>query len=337
VTGMAVGVAVDEQDHVWWLHRPPTISANERGADQDPATGECCTAAPPVMEFDQAGNLLRHWGGPVDGAPYEWPLSNHGLWIDYKGFVWIGANHNQDSHILKFTKDGKFVAQFGKFGQSQGSNDPVNFGSPAKIMVDPKTNEAYIADGYRNKRVVVIDADTGARKRYWGAYGNKPDDASLGRYQPGETPTQQFRGPVHCAMLSKDNLVYVCDRQSDRVQVFKPDGTFLKEMFIATKTGGDGSIWDIAFSNDPEQKYMYIADGKNERVYIVDRLKLEVLSSFGDGGRQPGEWFGVHSIATDSKGNIYTAETYEGRRLQRFVFKGVQMVPRWQGVPWPKK
>ena len=338
VTGMAVGVAVDPKtDHIWWLHRPPTISANEKGADQNPPTGECCNSAPPVMEFDQAGNLLRHWGGPVDGAPYEWPLSNHGLWIDYKGFIWIGANHAQDAHILKFTQDGKFVAQYGKFGQNKGSNDDVNFGSPAKIMVDPKTNEAYIADGYTNKRVVVIDADTGARKRYWGAYGNKPDDASLGRYQPGETPTQQFRGPVHCAMVSNDGLVYVCDRQSDRLQVFKRDGTFVKEMFIATKTGGDGSIWDLAFSVDPEQKYLFIADGKNERVYIVDRQKLEVLSSFGDGGRQPGQFFGVHSIAIDSKGNLYTAETYEGRRLQRFVFKGVQMVPRWQGVPWPKK
>jgi len=337
VTGMAVGVAVDANDHVWFLHRPPTISANERGADQNPPTGECCTAAPPVMEFDQGGNLLRRWGGPVDGAPYEWPLSNHGLFIDHKGFVWIGANHSQDAHILKFTQDGKFVAQFGKFGQGKGSNDDSNFGSPAKIIVDPTNNEAYIADGYSNKRVVVIDGDTGARKRAWGAYGNKPDDASLGRYTPGEKPTPQFRGPVHCAMLAKDGLLYVCDRQSNRVQVFNRDGTFVKEMFIATKTGGDGSIWDLTFSVDPEQKYMYIADGKNERIYIVDRLKLELLSSFGDGGRQPGQFFGVHSIAVDSKGNLYTSETYEGRRLQKFVFKGVQRVPRWQGVPWPKK
>jgi len=337
VTGMSVGVAVDEQDHVWMVHRPPTISPNERGADQEPPTGECCMSAPPVMEFDQTGTLLRRWGGQVAGAPYEWPLSNHGLWIDKKGIVWIGANHNQDSHILKFTKDGKFLAQYGKAGAATNSNDPVNFGSPAKIMIDDTRNEAYIADGYRNKRVVVIDTETGARKRAWGAYGNVPDDASLGRYVPGEKPTQQFRGPVHCAMLSADDLVYVCDRQSNRVQVFTREGKFVSEMIIAPKTGGDGSIWDIAFSKDPAQKWMFIADGKNERVYIVDRKKMEMVSSFGDGGRQPGQWFGAHSIAIDSKGNLYTVETYEGRRLQKFVYKGEQMVPRWQGVPWPVK
>lgn len=337
VTGMSVGVAVDEQDHVWMVHRPPTISPNERAADQDPPTAECCKSAPPVMEFDQTGTLLRRWGGDLAGAPFQWPLSNHGLWVDQKGFIWIGANHNTDSHILKFTKDGKFVAQYGKPGQATDSNDPDDFGSPAKIQVDPKRNEAYVADGYRNKRVVVINSDTGERLRYWGAYGNKPDDASLGRYVPGEKPTQQFRGPVHCAMISTDDLVYVCDRQSNRVQVFTREGKFVNEMIIAPKTGGDGSIWDITFSKDPQQKWMYIADGKNMRVYIVDRKKLELVSSFGDGGRQPGQFFGAHSIAIDSKGNLYTVETYEGRRLQKFVFKGEQMVPRWQGVPWPAK
>ncbi len=337
VLGMSVGVGVDNQDHVWIVHRPPTISANERGADQSPPTGTCCTAAPPVLEFDQAGNVLRHWGGPVEGAPYEWPVSNHGISIDTKGNVWIGANAATDAHILKFTEDGKFIAQFGHAGKSGGSNDQENFGAPAKIVVDAKTNEAYIADGYKNKRVVVIDAETGKFKRYWGAYGNKPDDAPLGTYKPGETPTMQFRGPVHCAMPSDDGLVYVCDRQSDRIQVFKTDGSFVREMFIATQTGGDGSVWDIAFSHDPAQKYLYVADGKNERVYILDRASMTMLSSFGDGGRQPGQWFGAHSIATDSKGNIYTAETYEGRRLQKFVFKGVQKVPRWQGTPWPRR
>ncbi|MEP6765090.1 MAG: hypothetical protein ABJB66_12295 [Gemmatimonadaceae bacterium] len=337
VLGMSVGVGVDAEDHVWIVHRPPTISANERGADQSPPFGTCCTAAPPVLEFDQTGTVLRHWGGAVAGAPYEWPESNHGISIDYKGNVWIGANAATDAHILKFTKDGKFIAQFGHAGKSTGSNDTVNFGAPAKIVVDKKSNEAYVADGYKNRRVVVIDAETGKFKRFWSAYGNKPDDGPLGTYQPGETPKQVFRGPVHCAMPSNDGLLYVCDRQSDRVQVFKTDGSFVKEIFIATKTGGDGAVWDIAFSPDAAQKYLYIADGKNERVYIVDRATMTMLSSFGDGGRQPGQWFGAHSIATDSKGNIYTVETYEGRRLQKFVFKGVQKVARWQGVPWPKK
>ncbi|MGV3708959.1 MAG: hypothetical protein ACO1Q7_08955 [Gemmatimonas sp.] len=336
VLGMSVGVAVDAQDHVWIVHRPPTISANERGADQSPPYSECCTSAPPIIEFDQQGNVLRNWGGPVTTGQYEWPESNHGLSVD-KNTIWIGANAANDSHILHFTLDGKFIAQFGKSGKGTGSKDSVNFGAPAKVVVDPKTNEAYVADGYRNKRVAVIDATTGKIKRFWSAYGNAPTDSSLGTYLPGEDPKKTFRGPVHCAQPSNDGLVYVCDRQSNRVQVFRNDGSFVKETFIALKTGGDGAVWDISFSPDAAQKYMYVADGKNERVYIYDRAALTMLSSFGDGGRQPGQWFGAHSIATDSKGNLYTVETYEGRRLQKFVYKGIQKVPRWQGVPWPAK
>jgi hypothetical protein len=338
VLGMIIGVGVDDQDHVWIVHRPPTISPNERGADQSPPTATCCAAAPPVLEFDQSGNVLRHWGGPVAGAPYEWPESNHGISIDFKGRVWIGGNGANDAQILAFTKDGKFIAQYGHAGQNHGSDDTVNFGSAAKVVVDPKTDEAYVADGYRNHRVVVIDAETGQFKRYWGAYGNKPEDASPGRYTPGEPPAKQFRNPVHCADPSNDGLVYVCDRQNDRLQVFHTDGSFVSEMFIATKTGGDGSVWDVAFSKDPEQEYLYVVDGKNERVYIIERKTMTMLSSFGDGGRQPGEWFGAHSIATDSKGNIYTTETYEGKRVQKFNFKGIGKVKAGdQGVIWPKR
>lgn len=333
--GMTIGVGVDARDHVWIVHRQNTLAATEIGADQNPPAGTCCKAAPPILEFDTDGTMLRAWGGPGQG--YEWPQSNHGIFIDYKGVVWIAGNEGPDAQVLKFTPDGKFVAQFGHSGQGKGSNDTENFGRPAKIFVDPKANEAYIADGYLNKRVAVIDADTGVFKRYWGAYGNKPDDTRLPAYTPGETPAQQFRGPVHCSDLSVDNLLYVCDRQNDRLQVFTREGKFVKEVFIATRTLGDGAVWDVAFSRDPQQKYLYIADGKNERVYILMRDTLEMLSSFGDGGRQPGQFFAVHSIATDSKGNIFTTETYEGRRLQKFVFKGVGQVPRDQGVVWPKK
>jgi 6-phosphogluconolactonase (cycloisomerase 2 family) len=182
----------------------------------------------------------------------------------------------------------------------------------------------------------VIDADTGKFKRYWGAYGNKPDDKSLGRYDPDAPPAQQFRNPVHCAELSNDGLLYVCDRVNDRIQVFTPDGKYVKEQFIARRSLSDGSVWDIAFSKDPQQKYIYLADGRNQKVYIIDRNTLEVLTSFGDGGRQPGQFYGVHSIATDSKGNIYTTETYEGRRLQKFVYKGLAPVTKLdQGTVWP--
>jgi DNA-binding beta-propeller fold protein YncE len=335
VLGETIGLGIDAQDHVWIVHRADRVNAIEGAADQNPPTASCCRRAPWVLEFDPAGNLVGHWGGPGEG--YDWPKSNHGIFIDYKDNVWIGGNDATDAHILKFTKSGQFLMQLGHPGQSNGSNDTENFGRVAKIFVDPKTNEAYIADGYGNKRVAVLDADTGRFKRYWGAYGHKPDDANIGRYDPDAPPAQQFRTPVHCADLSHDGLVYVCDRPNDRIQVFKADGTFVKEKFIAKKTLGDGSVWDVAFSRDPPQKYLYLADGKNEKIYVLDRQSLEILTSFGDGGRQPGQFFAVHSIATDSKGNIYTTETYEGRRLQKFVYKGIGPVKREQGTVWPSR
>jgi len=325
---------VDAKDDVWIVHRPDTLSPAEDAADQNPPSGTCCSKAPPVLEFDPAGNLIGHWGGP--GTGYEWPESNHGITVDYKGNIWIGGNGRDDAQVLKFTQDGEFLAQFGHEGHNGGSNNTENFGRVAKIFVDPKTNEAYISDGYLNHRVVVIDADTGKFKRFWGAYGHKPDDSNLGRYNPDAPPAQQFRNPVHCAELSNDRLLYVCDRVNDRIQVFRPDGTFVKEQFIARRSLADGSVWDIAFSGDPEQKYIYLADGRNEKVYILLRDTLEIVTSFGDGGRQPGEFYGVHSIATDSKGNIYTTETYEGRRVQKFVYKGLAPVTKLdQGPPWP--
>jgi DNA-binding beta-propeller fold protein YncE len=337
--GMTIGVAVDGQDHVWIVHRGGSTlnPRTEMGLATTPPTAEeCCLPAPPVLEFDPAGNLVGHWGGPGEG--YEWPASNHGIAVDHKDNVWIGGNDKKDAHVVKFTKAGKFLMQFGHQGKNGGSNDTENFGQVAKIFVDPKANEAYLADGYGNKRVAVIDADTGKFKRYWGAYGNKPDDTDLGNYDPAAPPAQQFRNPVHCAELASDGLVYVCDRANDRIQVFQKDGKFVKEAFIAKKTLGDGSVWDIAFSRDPQQKYLYLADGKNERVYILDRDTLQILTAFGDGGRQPGQFFGVHSIATDSKGNIYTTETYEGKRLQKFVYKGLRPVTKpSQGTPWPAK
>src|SRR5712691_7088929 len=280
--GMSIGVGVDANDHVWIVHRPDTVNANE--AAEDAKTGACCSKAPPILEFDQKGNLLRHWGGS-DGDGYQWPASNHGVTIDHKGNVWIGGNGGGDGMVLKFTQDGKFLMQVGKKGVPVDSNSTEHFGQVAKIFVDAKENEAYIADGYGNKRVAVIDADTGRFKRFWGAYGNKPDDTNLGRYNPDAPVIKQFRTPVHCAELSNDGFVYVCDRPNDRIQVFKADGTFVKEKQIAPRTLGDGSVWDIAFSKDPQQKYMYLCDGKNEKIYVMDRQSLEILTSFGDGGR----------------------------------------------------
>jgi DNA-binding beta-propeller fold protein YncE len=333
--GMSIGVGVDANDHVWIVHRPDTVNANE--AAEDAKTGTCCAKAPPILEFDQQGNLLRHWGGK-DGEGYQWPASNHGITIDHKGSVWIGGNGGGDGMVLKFTQDGKFQMMVGKKGVPIDSNSTEHFGMVAKIFVDAKENEAYIADGYGNKRVAVIDADTGKFKRFWGAYGNKPDDTNIGRYNPDAPPAQQFRTPVHCAEMSKDRLVYVCDRPNDRIQVFTPEGKFVKEQWVSRRALGDGSTWDIAFSNDPQQKFIYLADGKDERIWILDRQSLDILTNFGDGGKMPGQFFAVHSIATDSKGNIYTTETYDGRRLQRFLYKGMQTVTKGeeQGTVWPR-
>jgi DNA-binding beta-propeller fold protein YncE len=371
IMGQTIGVSVDGQDHIWIIHRAGSLEAGEVHATTKPQIAQCCAPAPPVLEFDQAGNLLAHWGGPGEG--YDWPDSNHGITVDYKGNVWIAGNGQgtatsgrgaingtddeapaagrggagkggpapfqsyYDNMVLKFTQDGKFLMQIGKPRSSKGSNDVENLRRPAKTFVDPKTNELYVADGYGNHRVIVFDADTGKYKRHWGAYGHKPDDTDPGPYNPDGPAPQQFRNPVHCAELSHDNLLYVCDRVNDRIQVFHPDGTFIKEMFIEKQTRGSGSAWDIAFSKDAQQKYIYLADGENDRVHIMDRESLEILTTFGEGGRQPGEFYGVHSIATDSKGNIYTTETYRGQRVQKFVYKGLGPVTsKDQGVLWPK-
>ena len=345
--GNAIGVWVDDQDHIWIVHRTDALTGGENGATRNPPTGECCSPAPPILEFDQAGNLLRHWGGPGQG--YEWPDSNHGVFVDHMGYVWIGGNGRPDSHILKFTKDGEFVAQYGRKGaRVQGTNgegqpnfirdshDPESFGRVAKVTVDPEENEAYVSDGYFNKRVAVLDASTGRMKRYWGAYGNEPDDSyEFGPRGPNEPPAQQFRGPVHCADLANDGMLYVCDRQSNRIQVFTREGEFVKEGFFAPESLGEGSTWDVAFSRDPEQRYLYLADGRNMKVRVVLRDTLEEVANFGQGGRYPGMFFGVHSIATDSSGNIYTTETYEGKRVQKFVYKGMGPAKMSQGPPWP--
>jgi DNA-binding beta-propeller fold protein YncE len=356
--GPIIGVDVDSTDTVWIVHRNTPdqfVASTEVGAIQNPKLSECCAIGPAVMAFDQQGNLVQHWGGVgTEAGDYVWPSSNHGITIDHMDNVWIGGNGPGDSHVLKFTKDGKFLAQYGKpnarkTGEKDGqpvytrnSSDMESFGRVAKIGIDPGANEAYIADGYFNRRVAVLDVATGAMKRFWGAYGNKPDDADLPRYTAGEEPQKTFRGPVHCSEISNDGLVYVCDRNADRIQIFQKDGKFVSEHMIAPATLSQGSTWDIAFSPDPAQRFIYLADGQNMKVYIIERKTMKTLTAFGDGGRQPGMFFAVHSIAVDSKGNIYTTETYEGSRLQRFLFKGMGPVPagaegeKSQGVLWPK-
>ncbi len=337
--GMTIGADMDSQDHLWVIHRPG-LSVSENAGELK--TGSCCFTAPPILEFDQQGNLLRHFGGP--GPGYDWPNSNHGINIALNGNLWIGGNGGgsgavkTDGQILEFTMDGKFVRALGKKADPD-SNDTTHFGGVATMSFDRANNEVYVADGYFNKRVVVLDGTTGAIKRYWGAYGEKPDDVDLGRYNPDAPPAKQFRTPVHCAAYSPvAQLVYVCDRGNDRIQVFTREGKFVKEKPVEPKTLGTGSTYEIIFSKDPQQKYLFLSDGANMKIWIMDRDSLETLTSFGTGGKYPGQFYAIHSIVMDSKSNLYTTETFDGRRIQRFMYKGMQSIAKGtdQGTVWPK-
>ncbi len=336
VQGNTIGVDVDDRDHIFIVHRNTEsqfMRIQEIGLYAGVA--ECCTPAPPILEFDLEGNLINAWGGPVEGAPYQWPESNHGIEVAPDGNVWIGGNGGGDSHALVFTRDGEFVRQVGIPGQDADSNSETHYGRIAEIAIDEAAGEVYFADGYTHKRVAVVDLE-GNFLRYWGAYGNRPDDDADVTYTPGVPGPQQFRGPVHCAEPSNDGLVYVCDRGADRIQVFRTDGTYVQEVIISPATLAQGSTWDIAFSPDDEQEFIYLADGQNFKIYIIDRESMEVLYTFGDGGRQPGLFFAPHSIAADSQGNIYTTETYEGKRVQKFLFQGMRPVTVTDRAPtWP--
>jgi DNA-binding beta-propeller fold protein YncE len=316
ILGQVAGVAVDKDDHIWIIHRPRTLLDDEKEAMKTPPASRCCKPAPPVLEFDADGNLLRHWGGPGEG--YEWPKSEHGIFVDNDRNVWLAGNDNTDHQILKFTADGKFLQQIGHAGSTGGSNSPTQLGRPAHMMVDEAAGELYVADGYLNHRVIVFDAKTGAYKRHWGAYGNKPSDEKMPPYDPASAPSQQFSNPVHCVRLSVDGLLYVCDRANDRIQVFHKDGTFVTEFRIEPQTLANGSVWDLVLSQDPQQRYIFIVDGANNQAIVIARETGEVLSRFGQSGRMAGEFKWVHNLAIDSKGNLYTAEVGWGRRTQKF-------------------
>jgi hypothetical protein len=314
ILGQASGIAVDGRDHVWVLHRPRSVNAVQAGAAQDPPIAMCCVPAPPVIELDPEGNVVQAWGGPGDG--YEWPDEEHGIHVDHQGNVWIGGGLG--GHVvLKFTGDGEFLFQLGEKERSGGSNDRSLLGGPAAMEVDPETNELYIADGYGNRRVIVFDAETGEYRRHWGAYGEEPSDEPLGP-RDAAAPPRQFRGPVHGIALSRDGLLYVTDRQSNRVQVFRKDGEYVDEFFVRPETLSMGSTWDLALSPDPDQRWIFVPDGTNNAVWIVDRHALEVVGRFGHGGRMAGQFDWVHNIAVDSRGNLFTSEVNDGQRVQKF-------------------
>ena len=309
--GQVSGVAVDDQDHVWIVHRPRTLDARQRGEE-----GMCCVPAPPVIEFDPDGNVMRSWGGPGDG--FEWPENEHGIHVDTQGNVWIGGNGPGDAHVLKFTGDGEFLLQIGRAGQSGGSNDTENLGRPAALEVDPVENEVYIADGYGNRRVIVFDSETGEYKRHWGAYGERPDDTGLPPYDPEAEPIRHFRSPVHGVAIATDGLVYVADRTNNRLQVFQKDGRFVTEAFVRTETLGSGSASGVTLSEDTDQRWLFIPDGTNNVVWILDRASLGVVDYFGRLGKNAGQFYRLHNLAIDSRGNLYTTEVNVGQRLQKF-------------------
>jgi hypothetical protein len=316
------GLAVDGRDHLYVVQRPGALRTNERfsGADDTPPKADCCIPAPPVLEFDQAGTLVHSWGGP--GAGFDWPQTEHGVFVDHKDVVWLAGSGAKDAQLLKFTREGKFLQQFGKPGMNGGSADTKNMGSPANLTVDPVTNEVYVADGYTNHRVIVLDGDTFAFKRMWGAYGNRPDDTDLGPYNPDAPPPQQFRLP-HNIAISRDGFVYVADRPNNRIQVFRKDGTYVKEAFIARRTFLNGAASGFALSADPQQRFLYMIDGANHHVWILNRETLQVIARFGQQGLFGGSLNVPHAIAVDSRGNLYVGENFDARRFQRFLFKGL--------------
>jgi len=306
--------ASDAQGNIYLLHRPRTL--------KDP---EFANAAPPVLVFDAAGNFVRGWGG--DGNGYEWPQREHGIYIDNKGFVWLGGNNCPqnglarlkpvaDDQLLKFTPEGKFVMQIGHSNQSKGNADTQNVHRAADVQVYPPTNELFVADGYGNHRVVVFDADTGAFKRMWGAFGNEPaddDHCEIVRKTDFTAPGPQQLSVVHSLRVAHDGLVYVADRENRRVQMFTNDGKFVKQLIKADTLFARS----VALSADPEQQFLYVGDGKD--IAIVDRKSLELVGSIAPAGIVGGG----HLIATDPKGNIYIAATGQG--LQKLTFKGVSV------------
>jgi hypothetical protein len=310
-------IAIDAQDHVWVLHRPRTLKP-------EPAA----MAAPPVIVFDSAGNYIKAWGGV--GKGYEWPEREHGIHIDYKGFIWLGGNNCPtnglpglkpvaDDQLLKFTQDGKFVMQIGHSNQSKGNADTANLHRPADEWVYPPTNELFVADGYGNHRVAVFDADTGKFKRMWGAFGNKPaddDHCQIVTPKSFSDPGPEQLSIVHSIRVAKDGTVYIADREYRRVQMFTKDGKFLKQLVRTSEPFAR----DLALSPDEGQQFLYVGGGKG--IYVVDRKALEIV-----GNIQPAGIIGPgHEIAVDSKGNLYIAQTTAG--LQKLTFKGMSSASR---------
>jgi hypothetical protein len=330
IIGQVAGLSIDNDDNIWIIHRPNTVQATNAGATSpqevrgrkwghSPLQSLCCVTAPPVLAFDSEGNVIESWGWDDGSQGYQWFASEHGIFVDHNNFVYVAGNGADDHHLMKFTKEGKFVMQIGGVGVSKGSNDTNSVRQAAIMEVDPENNELYVADGYGNRRIIVFDAETGAYKRHWGAYGKPPVDEDPGPWDPTAPPSQTWRTPVHGLALSNDGHVYVTDRPSNRLQVFQKDGTYVKEIVLAPQTYGPGSTWEVALDPlDAQQRFLYIPDGTNKKVWTLNRDTLETVYSWGRGGGQPGQFDWLHNFEFDSQGNVYTAEVQTGQRVQKF-------------------
>jgi DNA-binding beta-propeller fold protein YncE len=315
ILGAVTGVFVDSKDHVWVTHLPETLTEEETAAVQKPPIGTCCAPAPAVIEFDPAGKVVQGWGEPSQDISV-YPRNPHGIFVDHENFVWIGTYMHH--RVMKFTRDGRLVMTIGTYDKTAGSADTTLLGGPAGIWVDPKTNEVFIADGYRNRRVVVFDGATGRYLRHWGAYGEPPDDTYKAAANPDGPPPKQF-STVHGITGTRDGLIYVADRRGNRIQVFDQKGKFIKEKIIAPRTLASGSAFVLVPSPDRSEQWLFMADGTNHKVWILRRSDLETVGEFGRGGRQLGQMLRPHGMSIDSKGNLYVGEASTGRRVQRFT------------------
>jgi DNA-binding beta-propeller fold protein YncE len=343
ILGSVTGVAVDSRDHVWVVHRgAASLNARTEAAlnATPPGSEHCCTSAPFILEFDGAGALVSTFGGP--GAGYDWPLNPGSLAVDAQGNLWLTAAGlppapagrggrgggrggtttappPEDAHVLKFSREGKFLLQIGKPGDIGAPDSRTGLHRPAGVDVDTTANEVLVADT-GNRRIVVFDATTGAYKRHWGAYGTPPDAAAPAAYAVGAPAAKQFR-TASCVTLAKNGEVFVCDRDSNRIQVFKKDGSFVRESVVSPDTLGNGSVWDIALSSDSAQQFVYVANGQEHTIHVLRRDTLAEVARIGSGGRWPGHFNAVGAVAVDTRGNVITGETLEGKRVQKFMVK----------------
>lgn len=320
IIGAVTGVFVDARDHVWVTHLPETLTPEEIAAVQEPPLGTCCVPAPAVIELDADGRVVQAWGDPTDDIAV-YPRNPHGIFVDHNDFVWIGTYRHH--RVMKFARDGTHLMTIGALDETEGSDSIELLGGPAGIWVDPTTNEVFVADGYRNRRVVVFDGETGAYKRHWGAYGEPPDDTYEYDYErmSAADPPRQF-STVHGLIGSRDGTVYVADRRGNRIQAFTQAGEFVTEKGIAPDTRASGSAFVLALSPDPDQTWLYLADGTNHKVWTFRRSDLTEVGGFGRGGRQLGQFIRPHGMSVDSRGNLYVGEASTGRRIQRFLVSG---------------